>query len=338
MLKLGLTLNLCKKSYIVKNITVRTMASAANDDVLFEEVNGKGIITLNRPKALNALNLSMVKKLIPKLVEWEKNQSMVLIKGAGGKSFCAGGDVVAIVQAGLRGEKLGEEFFKYEYSVDGLVGRYKIPYIALIDGITMGGGVGLSVHGRYRIATEKTLFAMPETRIGLFPDVGGSYFLPKLCGKLGLYLALTGHRLKGGDVYRAGIATHFVDSCKIQELENDIIINACNDKDIKKILEKYHLYEKEFSLEPHLKIIDECFSATTVEGIIESLKKNNSDFAKKTCETLCTMSPTSMKVSKALLEKTKGMSLAECLEIEYRVACNTLNKKEFYEGRFNVKY
>lgn len=124
--------------------------------------------------------------------------------GSGEKAFCAGGDVKAIAEAAFRGEKLGHDFFKKEYTTNGLIGNYKIPYIAIIDGIVMGGGVGLSVHGQYRIATEKTLFAMPETQIGLFPDVGGSYFLSRLEGRLGWYLALTGVRLKGIDVLKAG--------------------------------------------------------------------------------------------------------------------------------------
>lgn len=124
--------------------------------------------------------------------------------GNGGKAFCAGGDVKAVVEAAFKGDKLGYEFFKREYANNGLIGAYKIPYIAFIDGIVMGGGVGLSVHGHYRICTEKTLFAMPETQIGLFPDVGGSYFLPRLDGRLGWFLALTGVRLKGADVLKAG--------------------------------------------------------------------------------------------------------------------------------------
>lgn len=162
--------------------------STVEDDVLFESVNNNGIIILNRPKALNSLNLSMVRKLLPTLKAWESEKNLVLVKGVGEKAFCAGGDVRAVVQDIMKGGNLGQIFFREEYTMNGLIGSYKIPYIALIDGIVMGGGVGLSVHGRYRIATERTLFAMPETKIGLFPDVGGTYFLPRLQGKLGTYL------------------------------------------------------------------------------------------------------------------------------------------------------
>lgn len=169
------------------NTSLRRMMSSQESDVLFETVNNAGIITLNRPKTLNSLNYSMVSKLLPKLQEWEKSKHLVIIKGAGEKAFCAGGDIKAAI------DKIqGPQFFFTEYNVNYLIGKYKIPYIAFIDGITMGGGLGLSVHGRYRVATEKTMIAMPETKIGLFPDVGGSYFLPRLQVNLGLYLGLTG--------------------------------------------------------------------------------------------------------------------------------------------------
>jgi hypothetical protein len=164
----------------------RTMCSQ-EPDVLFETLNNAGVVTLNRPKALNSLNSSMVSKMLPKLLEWEKQKSLVIVKGAGDKAFCAGGDVKAAID-----QVEGPKFFGTEYNVNYLIGNYKIPYIAIINGITMGGGLGLSVHGRYRVATEKTLIAMPETKIGLFPDVGGSYFLPRLQVNLGLYLGLTG--------------------------------------------------------------------------------------------------------------------------------------------------
>ncbi|XP_048454695.1 3-hydroxyisobutyryl-CoA hydrolase, mitochondrial [Rhincodon typus] len=148
--------------------------------------------------------------------KWEEDNetSLVIIKGAGEKAFCAGGDIRAVTEAGKVGDRLAEDFFREEYILNNAIGNCQIPYVALIDGITMGGGVGLSVHGHFQVATEKTLFAMPETGIGLFPDVGGGFFLPRLEGKLGLYLALTGFRIKGRDVHQAGIATHFVKSEK----------------------------------------------------------------------------------------------------------------------------
>lgn len=179
---------------ILRN-NVRSVSSAVSDSVLVSETDTAGVITLNRPKALNAINYEMVQKISEPLQRWQDTKSLVIIKGAGGKSFCAGGDVRSLVES--KDIAAGKKFFRAEYSLNHLIGTYKVPYVALLDGIVMGGGVGLSVHGKYRIATEKSLFAMPETKIGLFPDVGGSYFLPRLEGKLGLYLGLTGYKLKG---------------------------------------------------------------------------------------------------------------------------------------------
>lgn len=169
---------------LVFTLQPRKMSSSP-DDVIFENVNNNGLLILNRPKALNSLNLSMIRKILPKLRSWENEKRVVVVKGAGEKAFCAGGDVREVVLDVKTGGTLGQHFFREEYTTNGLIGAYKIPYIALIDGIVMGGGVGMSVHGKYRIATERTLFAMPETKIGLFPDVGGTYFLSRLQGRLG---------------------------------------------------------------------------------------------------------------------------------------------------------
>lgn len=307
------------------------MSSEAND-VLFESINGKGVLTLNRPKQLNALNLSMVEKIIPMLQKWEREQSMVIVKGAGDKAFCAGGDVRAVCEAGKKGSKLGHEFFKREYTMNGIIGTYNIPYIALIDGIVMGGGVGMSVHGHYRVATERTLFAMPETLIGLFPDVGGSYFLPRLGGKLGAYLALTGERLKGSDVLKAGIATHYCNSNKILNLEK-AILDVDNEQELKNVLNQFNEKDsQEFSLEPYLSKINHCFAGDSVEEIMKRLKEDGSEWAEKTLKTLSKMSPTSLKVSLKQIELGSKLSLQECLQMEYRIAVACLSNKDFYEG------
>lgn len=169
------------------------------DDVVLETHGNKCVITLNRPKQLNALNLSMIRKITPALKQWEEEEKvMIIVNGTGGKAFCAGGDVRSIVESKKQpGNTLSSDFFHEEYQLNYLISTLQTPYVALIDGITMGGGVGLSVHGYYRVSSDKTLFAMPETAIGFVPDVGGTYFLPRLRGKLGLFLALSGYRLKG---------------------------------------------------------------------------------------------------------------------------------------------
>uniref|UniRef100_A0A674MG51 3-hydroxyisobutyryl-CoA hydrolase n=1 Tax=Takifugu rubripes TaxID=31033 RepID=A0A674MG51_TAKRU len=278
--------------------------------VLLEKVGCAGVITLNRPKFLNALTLNMTRQIYPQLKKWEDDQeaAIVIIRGAGGKAFCAGGDIRAVTEAGKAGDALSEDFFREEYILNNAIGAYKKPYIALIDGITMGGGVGLSVHGRFRVATEKTLFAMPETAIGLFPDVGGGYFLPRLQGKLGLFLALTGFRLKGRDVQRVGVATHFVESKHVLSP----VITWC-------------VFTS--PPPPH-----RLFSSSSVEGIVQNLKADDSSFAKKQAETLSKMSPTSMKITFRQLQAGATLSLSEVLVMEYRLSQACMRGCDFYEG------
>ncbi|XP_047528867.1 3-hydroxyisobutyryl-CoA hydrolase, mitochondrial [Vanessa atalanta] len=303
----------------------RTMSSQ-EADVLFETINNAGIITLNRPKALNSLNTSMVSKLLPQLREWENSKNLVIIKGAGDKAFCAGGDVKLAID---RVE--GPKFFHTEYNVNYLIGKYKIPYIAIINGITMGGGLGMSVHGRYRVATEKTMIAMPETKIGLFPDVGGSYFLPRLQVNLGLYLGLTGDRLKGKDVVKAGIATHFVSSKRLYELEK-LLLRCTSEMEIHSLLNKFNEPPEEFSLAPNIKHINYCFAASTVEEIIERLEKVQNEWSVKTIKTLHQMCPGSLKITMRALQRGAQLDLPQCLKMEYRLACRATENHDFPEG------
>lgn len=319
-------------------ICLRRMTSAS-PEVQLESIEDKGVIILNRPKALNALNLSMIRQIYPTLQRWEKEKSMIVVKGVGDKAFCAGGDVRAVTEAGKSGDSLTQDFFREEYKLNYLIGSLKIPYIALIHGITMGGGVGLSVHGKYRVATEKTLFAMPETAIGLFPDVGGSFFLPRLEGHLGLYLALTGYRLKGTDVLKAGIATHICHSGNLAELEKTLLENSSTE--INTILEKFstktpELNNQEFSLAPVMKQINAAFSASSVEEILKRLKDDGSKWAQDTHATIVKMSPTSLKVTMKQLEYGATKNLKECLEMEYRMTQKFCAAHDFYEGKVTV--
>uniref|UniRef100_A0A9J8AXN4 3-hydroxyisobutyryl-CoA hydrolase n=1 Tax=Cyprinus carpio carpio TaxID=630221 RepID=A0A9J8AXN4_CYPCA len=319
----------------LQRIQGHMMSSKAGSEVLFEKVGNAGVITLNRPKALNALNLTMIRHIYPQLKKWDKDSEtdLVIIKGAGEKAFCAGGDIRAVTEAGKAGDSLAQDFFREEYILNNTIGTYQKPYVALIDGITMGGGVGLSVHGQFRVATEKTLFAMPETGIGLFPDVGGGYFLPRLQGKLGLFLALTGIRLKGRDVQRVGLATHFVQSDKIASLEKDLVdLKSPSNTDVAQLLESYQEQssldaEKPFVLQEQTEAIDRLFSAGSVEEIMENLKKDGSAFALKQTETLSKMSPTSLKLTFRQIQEGARMSLQEVLVMEYRLsqACMVCN-------------
>uniref|UniRef100_A0A3P9K6X1 3-hydroxyisobutyryl-CoA hydrolase n=1 Tax=Oryzias latipes TaxID=8090 RepID=A0A3P9K6X1_ORYLA len=297
----------------LQRIQAHMMSSHGEPEVLLDKVGRAGVITMNRPKVLNALNLTMIRQILPQLKKWENDAEtdIVIIKGAGGKAFCAGGDIR---------------------------GSFKKPYIAFIGGITMGGGVGLSVHGRFRVATEKTLFAMPETAIGLFPDVGGGYFLPRLQGKLGLFLALTGFRLKGRDVQRAGVATHFVDSVKIPDLENELVdLKSPSDAEVTKVLDSYQNQssidsDKPFVLDKNLHNIDRLFSASSMEGIMQNLKADGSEFAKKQAEVLSKMSPTSLKITYRQLQAGATLSLQEVLVMEYRLSQACMRGCDFYEG------
>jgi 3-hydroxyisobutyryl-CoA hydrolase len=262
---------------------------------------------------------------------FESTKKLVIIKGAGPKAFCAGGDVRSVVEGPL---DKGINFFRKEYRMNELIGSYRKPYIAIIDGITMGGGVGLSVHGKYRVATERTLFAMPETAIGLFPDVGGGHFLSRLPGKLGLYLGLTGFRLKGRDVQKAGIATHYVESSKLEELEDEL--TGCeSDLAVSKILYKYSSLFKDssdFVLAENLEKINQCFAGATVEQIFKNLEEDGSGWAIKTLEGMKKMSPTSMKLTHKQLELGKDMTLRECLQMEFRMAAHCTINSDFKEG------
>ncbi|KAG8432797.1 hypothetical protein GDO86_017151, partial [Hymenochirus boettgeri] len=217
-----------------------------------------------------------------------------------------------ITDAGKAGDRLAQDFFREEYILNNAIGICKKPFVAFIDGITMGGGVGLSVHGGFRVASEKTIFAMPETAIGLFPDVGGGYFLPRLPGKIGLFIALTGFRLKGRDVQKAGIATHFVDSEKIQFLERDLLAMKCPSKeDIADVLDAYHIKSDTAQDKPFV--------------LAEHLDKINRPILSK-------MSPTSIKITFRQLKEGSSLTLQEALRMEYRLSQACMKGHDFYEG------
>ncbi|CAL1530151.1 unnamed protein product [Lymnaea stagnalis] len=326
---------------VVQHLKMSQMSSKAGEEILFQVINNTGVITLNRPKALNALNLSMVRKMFSQMMKWEEdpNIGLVFIKGEGEKAFCAGGDIRAVTEAGRKGDSLAQDFFKEEYILNHKIGNYKKPYIALIDGITMGGGVGLSVHGKFRVGTERTMFAMPETGIGLFPDVGGGHFLPRLDGKFGIFLALTGFRLKGRDVEKIGIATHFIESSKISELEERLTnlkfdAGQAGVADVLEDLQKQSTFDadKEFVLKAHTDKINRLFAGQTMEKIFDALQKDESDWARKQLDILKKMSPTSLKITLRLLLEGQSRSLAEDLRIEYRLSQRCLEDRDFYEG------
>ncbi|XP_074255457.1 3-hydroxyisobutyryl-CoA hydrolase, mitochondrial isoform X1 [Saimiri boliviensis] len=336
----GSRFNAFKRTNIILHHLRMSKHTDATEEVLLEKKGCAGVITLNRPKSLNALTLNMVQQIYPQLKKWEQDPEtfLIIIKGAGEKAFCAGGDIRAISEAENANQKIASVFFRDEYMLNNAIASCQKPYVALLHGITMGGGVGVSVHGQFRVATEKCVFAMPETAIGLFPDVGGGYFLPRLQGKLGYFLALTGFRLKGRDVYRAGIATHFVDSEKLGMLEEDLLaLKSPSKENVAAVLENYHTEckidrDKSFILEEHMDKINSCFSANTVEQIIQNLEQDGSSFALEQLKVINKMSPTSLKITLRQLMEGSSKTLQEVLTMEYRLSQACMRGHDFHEG------
>ena len=314
------------------------------DEVIFVEENGVGIITLNRPERLNAITHPMVKKINHHLNVWEKNDGIkcIIIEGAGDRSFCAGGDVVKlrkeVLEAGGPPTDLSRSFFYDEYTLNYKISNYSKPFIALINGFTMGGGVGISMHGSHVVASEKTMFAMPETAIGLFPDVGGGWLLGQLDRGVGAWLGLVGARLKAYDLVSLGLATHFVNSNQIQNLREILISNSPkSNQEASSIIDKLSSKPNidDSVLKDNEKIIKEVFSHETVEEIFKSCEevlKNENVFLKAQFEELKHKSPTSLKISLRQIRLAKDMSLEEELIMEYRMVQNCLKIGDFFEG------
>lgn len=331
------------------------------DDVLFSSLYGVRTIELNRPKKLNSLNGSMARKILPRLKEWENSQmaNVIMIAGAGPKAFCAGGDVAELAKqnATPEGQKKSGDYFALEYKLDHLIATYSKPYIAVMDGITMGGGVGLSVHAPFRIATEKTVFAMPETTIGFFPDVGGSFFLSRMDGEVGTYLALTSERLLGVQALYAGIATHYLDSSVLQPLTTRL--SELNFRDHASLEERLKLINStlaEFTTElpspdsyPSAQTgnltgslreaIDRIFSKNTIAEILSGLDQEAqssdaklAEWAKKTSKTISQRSPTSLKVTLSQLRQGKKWSIDQTFKREHEMAVRFMAHPDFVEG------
>ncbi|KAK6645283.1 hypothetical protein RUM43_001559 [Polyplax serrata] len=316
--------------------------SCGEQDVIIECLSGgKGLITLNRPKQLNTLNSSMVCKIRQKLMEWSDDKYLIVIKGAGEKAFCAGGDVVSVTKD--TSGNVAKQFFREEYKMDALISCLKVPYVALISGIVMGGGVGISLFGKYRIATETSLFAMPETQIGFFPDVGVSYHLARMPNQLGLFLALTGYRLKGYDLVHAGIATHFCSTAKLPELEKALLCDFSRDccSCPHDIIEEFHNNSikelqggcvPKFQLEPNLKLMNAWFSECTIEAAMAKIKEDKSKFATDTMECLNKMSPLSLKVTYKQVRDAAKLEIFDCFNVDYRIALKMMTCGDFIEG------
>jgi enoyl-CoA hydratase len=310
---------------------------AEQHDILFERRGTAGLVTLNRPKALNAVTLAMVRAFTRQLRQWADDPAVkrIIVTGAGGRAFCAGGDIRALYdlgRAGRHAEML--PFWREEYALNALIKRYAKPYVALIDGIVMGGGVGLSVHGSHRVAGDKFLFAMPEVGIGFFPDVGATWFLPRMPGECGAYCALTGERLGAADAIHASIATHRVSSARFSELADAL----CGARSVDDVLAAFAEPVGDAPLAARRSAIDRLFQGERVEDILAALDVEwasggpAAGFAGDAAATIRAKSPTSLKIALAQVRAGKTLTFDACMQTEFRIVSRIIHGHDFYEG------
>jgi enoyl-CoA hydratase len=291
-------------------------------DILFEQRGKLGLITLNRPKALNALTHDMLLWFEHRLVLWRDDPSVevVAIQGAGNRAFCAGGDIRALYEQGCADRRSTFKLYADEYRINTRIKRFPKPYVGLMDGVVMGGGVGLSIHGSLRVATERTVSAMPETGIGLFPDVGGTYFLPRLPGQVGMWLGLTGNRLRGEDAVAGGVCDLVIDSGElpavIEALAEGELPQAAADRPAL----------------PHFDQINALFQGDSVEAILAALAEAGSEWAERERDLILTKSPTCTRIAFRQIREGAALDFEDCMRLEYRLIRFCMTQPDFYEG------
>lgn len=318
------------------------MKMGSYTDVLFEEKKGKGgnlgVILLNRQNVLNSLDHDMIHAMYNQLQAWTEADHIkaVVIRAAEGRAFCAGGDLRLTYDRIKAHDPAMANFFRDEYQLNRLIFHYPKPYIALLDGITMGGGVGISIHGSHRIATDNLLFAMPETGIGFFPDVGGTYFLPRLPGKIGFYLGLVGAKIASDDCVGIGIAQLKVAQQSLPELINALAENVFDEKDarqsVTQIMQPFRLSSQPSQLLEQRRAIYDCFSGDTVEEIVTALQKSENITCKEAALLIAKKSPSSLKITLKALQEGKRLDFDACMRQEYRLVTRFLQGHDFAEG------
>ncbi|KAG2611781.1 hypothetical protein PVAP13_4KG111460 [Panicum virgatum] len=311
-------------------------AGTYSDELLVEAHGSTRTMILNRPKQLNSLTSVMIEGLLRCFTAYEKDGVKLLIMKGNGRAFCAGGDVVGCVRSIENDSwKWGANFFRKEYFLNYTIANCIKPQVSLLTGIVMGGGAGVSLHGRFRVATDNTVFAMPETTLGLFPDVGASYFLSRLPWFYGEYLALTGARLDGAEMLACGLATHFVQSKRLPLLEESLKkTDTSNTFVVSGIIDKfaYHPSVKINSSFNRLEFINKCFSKRTAEEIIITIVNQ---WIATTIQSLKRASPTSLKITLRSIREGRTQTIGECLNREYRMVCHVLCgdfSRDFFEG------
>jgi enoyl-CoA hydratase len=310
------------------------VADFSTADILFERRGAAGLITLNRPQALNAVTHEMVLALRAQLVAWAGDPAItrVVITAAGERAFSAGGDIRALYDLGCAGrhdEAL--QFWRDEYPLNVAIKNFRKPYVALIDGIVMGGGVGVSVHGSHRVAGERFQFAMPEVGIGFFPDVGATWFLPRMPGELGTYCGLTGERFGGADAVAAGLATHRIPSARFGALLDGLTGTLSVDA----LLAAFAEPAGEGAILARRGAIDRLFAGGRIEDILAALDRETGDeaeWARKTAATIRTKSPLSLKLALAQMRRGKGWDFETCMRAEFRIVSRVIRGHDFYEG------
>lgn len=310
-------------------------------EVLFEEISGTngnlGMIILNRPAVLNSLNHSMVKAMYDQLQAWAVADHIkaVVIRAAEGRAFCAGGDLRLTYDRIRSHDPIMAHFFHDEYLLNRFIFHFPKPYIALLDGITMGGGVGISIHGSHRVATERLLFAMPETGIGFFPDVGGTFFLPRLPGYVGYYLGLVGARIASDDCVALGIAQQKV-APEVLPALIDALAQCSFENDargaVTAVINKFKLPSQTSPLMKHQSALDGCFAGKTMEEILLALQNSEDKICQQALSLIAKKSPTSLKVTLQALHDGKNLDFDVCMRQEYRLTCRFLKEQDFAEG------
>ncbi|MEV0673285.1 enoyl-CoA hydratase/isomerase family protein [Mycobacterium sp. NPDC050441] len=301
-----------------------------NEDVLVSVRNGVGILTLNRPKAINSLNDAMVAGISEALHAWAEDGAVhtVLLTGAGERGLCAGGDVVALYHSAKAGGADARRFWYDEYLLNAYIGRYPKPYVAVMDGIVMGGGVGVASHGNIRVATDTTKMAMPEVGIGFIPDVGGTYLLSRAPGGLGLHAALTGAPFSGADAIAMGFADHYVPHDQLAEFTEAVVNDG-----VEKALAAYAVEPPASPLLEQRSWIDECYAGDTVADILAALRGRDEQAARDAADLIATRSPVALSVTlEAVRRAAELATLEDVLRQEYRTSCASVKSHDFVEG------
>lgn len=316
---------------------VGALIAESMQDVLFERRGGAGIVILNRPKALNALTYDMVLALQARLADWAADGavSRVVVTANGDRAFCAGGDLRALYDLGRAGrQKDVLQFFRDEYALNAHIKRYPKPYVSLIDGMVMGGGAGISIHGSHRVAGDHYAFSMPEVGIGFFPDVGSTYALPRLPGEIGTYCALTAARLAASDGVLSGAATHRVPSQRFP----DLLQALCSETPVNAVLAAFMTQPGAGEVMPRRRTIDRLFAGDSVEEVLAALDaeagsgSEQAAWAANLAGTMRAKSPTSLKLALHQMRQGRSRSFEDCMAIEYRIVSRVLNGHDLYEG------